>query len=153
MAKKNIIGLIITFETAKGVAYGLCTHENTYYGGAGLIHLYKIGTQLSELKDAFPQFCCLFPVRQYLRRGYGKEIGRMEIPNQLKNFPIFRSGFPDVGTSKVDFWYLWDGEKHWSIGKELTNEQRKMPFEGVWNDTLVIERLEEGYIAENDPSL
>ena len=149
MAPKNVIGLIAQFETSKGIAYSLCTHENAEYGT--LIYLYPIGTQLLELKDAPTQFCCFFPLRIALRRNIVKEVGKMEIPSQLKVFPVFRSGIPmEPNSTKVDCWWFWDGVKEWPVG-EISDEQRKMPRSGIWNDTLIIERLEEGYTAEKDP--
>jgi len=153
VARKNVIGVIFQIETSKGPAYGLCTHENEYYE-AYLVHLYPIGTELSELKETEPQFCCLFPLKIALRqkgmKGIIKEVGRMEIPEQLKKFPIFRYGYPGPGTAKVNFWSFWDGDKFWPVG-EITDEQRKMPVDGVWMASTVIWGLETGYTAEKDP--
>ncbi|MDR0515655.1 MAG: hypothetical protein LBH25_01260 [Fibromonadaceae bacterium] len=155
MGRKNVIGLIFQLKTSKGPAYGLCTHEDTEY--CQLVYLYPIGTQLSKLKDATTQFCCFFPLRIALRQKIMKEIikevGRIEIPTQLKDFPLFRVRMiPSNGPGKFHHWGFWDGQKAWFVG-EINDEQRKMPIRGIWNDTLIIERLEEGYIAENDPSL
>jgi hypothetical protein len=153
MAPKNVIGLIFQLETSKGPAYGLCTHENAEYGE--LIYLYPIGTKLSELKDTVTQFCCFFPLRAALRRKIMKEIikkiGRMEIPSHLKNLPLFRVilGIPPAGPGKFDHWGFWNGQETWFVG-EINDEQRKMPVREIWNDTLIIERLEEGYTAEKD---
>jgi hypothetical protein len=152
--KKNVIGLIFQLKTSKGLAYGLCTHENAEY--CQLVYLYPIGTQQSELKDAATQFCCFFPLRTALRQKIMKEVitevGRMEIPVQLKDFPLFRvfCGIPPAGPGKFDNWGFWDGQKTWFVG-EINEEQRKMPTDGIWNDTLIIERLEEGYTAEKAP--
>ena len=152
MGRKNVIGVIFQIETSKGPAYGLCTHENEYYKSY-LAHLYPIGTELSELKETEPQFCCLLPLRTALRQKSMKEIikevGKMEIPEQLKKFPLFRNGIAGPGTLKVNCWRFWDGEKHWKVG-EITDEQRKMPVEGAWNDSAIIWGLETGYTAEKD---
>jgi hypothetical protein len=153
VAIKNVIGVIFQIETSKGPAYGLCTHENEYYKSY-LVHLYPIGTELSELKETEPQFCCLLPLRTALRQKCMKEIikevGKMEIPEQLKKFPLFRNGIAGPGTLKVNCWSFWDGEKHWDVG-DITDEQRKMPVEGICNTASIIWRLETGYTAEKNP--
>jgi hypothetical protein len=57
----------------------------------------------------------------------------------------------DPSTGKVKVWWLWDGEREWQVG-ELTEEQRGLSFREVWNDTLLIERIESGWTPETDPS-
>ena len=149
MGRKNVIGLIAEFETSKGVAYSLCTHEEREHGP--LVYLYPIGTLLSELKDTTPQFCCFCRLRALLRRKTWKEVGKMEIPLQLKDFPVFRVGLAlTPGSPKVACWWFWDGEKEWPVG-EITDEQRKMPIRSIWGEILITERLEEGYTAEKHP--
>jgi len=75
----------------------------------------------------------------------------MEIPPQLKDFPVFRAGINwDPGSTVVACWYFWDGENEWRVGK-INDEQRKMPVRGIWGEGLIIECLEEGYTAEKDP--
>jgi len=148
MVRKNVIGMVIELETSRGIAYGICTHENEEYGF--LLHFYSIGTQLSQIKDVAPQFCCFFPLRAALRRKIVKKNDIIEVPSQLKDFPVFRSGLPDLITKKVKNWWFWDGEKSWRVG-EINDRQRKMPFKSIWNDTMVIERLEEGWTARDHP--
>lgn len=46
-------------------------------------------------------------------------------------------------------WWLWDGVNEWPIGK-LTKEQKHLPFNEVWNDTLLVERIESGWTPETD---
>ena len=64
---------------------------------------------------------------------------------------LVRGGVIDPSTRKVKVWWLWDGEKEWRVG-EITAEQRGLPIRGVWNDTLLIERIESGWTPETDPS-
>jgi hypothetical protein len=56
----------------------------------------------------------------------------------------------DAGCKKVDNWWLWDGVKEWRIGK-ISAEQRKLSFREVVNDTMLRERIEEGWTPESDP--
>ncbi len=63
--------------------------------------------------------------------------------------PTFRTGVINPKTGKVDVWWLWDGNREWKIGA-ISEEQRKFPIRGSWNDTLFIERIEEGWLPEKD---
>jgi hypothetical protein len=49
----------------------------------------------------------------------------------------------------VHDWWLWDGTKQWRIGR-LAAEQRKLPVAGVWNDTLLVQRVEEEWLPKTD---
>jgi hypothetical protein len=147
MAKRNTIGMVIQIETSKGTAYGLCTHRNATYGY--LFYFYPIGTQFSELKNTTTQFCCFFEVWSAIRQKFVKKIDMIEIPPQLKEFPVFRSGLPDPITKKIKNWWFWDGEKSWMAG-EINDNQRKIPIDGIWSATTIIDRLENGYTVEKD---
>ena len=43
-----------------------------------------------------------------------------------------------------------DGEKEWRIDG-MTQEQRKLSIRGVWNDTLLVERINACWTPETDP--
>ena len=76
-------------------------------------------------------------------------VGNAPIPEKQKPFPLFRNGEVDPKTKKVETWWLWDGVNEWPIGK-LTKEQKHLPFNEVWNDTLLVERIESGWTPETD---
>ncbi len=78
-------------------------------------------------------------------------IGNFPIPEFAKKFPLFRTGVIDPATGKVKVWWLWDGEKEWRVN-DITLEQRKLPLRGIWNNTLLIERIEQGWLPSNDPA-
>ena len=84
-----------------------------------------------------------------MNRAIVSIAGNVGVPDALKPFPIFRDGVADPRTGKVANWWFWDGEKEWRVG-DLTHEQRLMPIRGVWNDTLLIERIETGWTPESD---
>jgi hypothetical protein len=66
------------------------------------------------------------------------------IPDFAKKFPLFKNGFIDKDGNRVGPWWLWDGEKSWRVG-DLNSEQKKLSDLGIWNDTLLIERIEQGW--------
>ncbi|KAB0641126.1 hypothetical protein F7R21_16180 [Burkholderia latens] len=53
-------------------------------------------------------------------------------------------------TGKVENRWLWDGENEWMVG-QITAGQRKLPIREAWNDTMLINRIEEGWLPEKNP--
>lgn len=154
MPKRTQIGNIIEIPTAKGLAYAQYTHHHPTHGG--LIRVFDVLFQsrpsaFSELVMGLVRFSTFFPVAAAVKRGVFKVVGyeKVALPNQP--FPVFRNGVADPKTRKVVVWWFWDGEREWKVG-EITPEQRKMPIVGVWNDTLLVERIETGWTPCNDPS-
>ncbi|MDQ8205892.1 hypothetical protein QEH52_00080 [Coraliomargarita sp. SDUM461003] len=90
-----------------------------------------------------------FPLQAAVNHGGVEIVGNEVVPAEEKSFPVFRTGMVDPQTRKVSVWWLWDGEKEWKIGK-LSPEQRSLPIRGVWNDTILIERIESGWTPETD---
>ncbi|WP_334043412.1 hypothetical protein [Burkholderia ambifaria] len=94
-------------------------------------------------------FWIFFPVGAAFSRGIVRKVGRYAIPDHSKSIPVFRAGVVDPAVGKVMDWWLWDGEKAWHVGS-ITDEQRRLPIRGSWNDTLLIQRIEEGWLPEHD---
>jgi hypothetical protein len=61
---------------------------------------------------------------------------------------MFRFGFVDPATNKVETWWFWDGVKRREVGS-ITEEQMKMPFEQLWTGSILVERIEEGWTWAN----
>jgi len=108
-------------------------------------------TDFESLVAIETNFWIFFPAGAALSRGIVRKIGRYAIPDHSKDVPVFRAGVVDPAVGKVVDWWLWDGEKEWRVGS-ITDEQRKLPIRGSWNDTMLIKRIEEGWLPENDPS-
>lgn len=152
MMTKIQIGDVIEIKTKEGFAYAQYTHKHKQYGALlrvfNRIHKerpldYKVLVQGEE------SFKCFFPLSAAVDQNLVSVLGNTSVPEKAKEFPIFRAGVVDPATKKVTFWWLWDGEKEWRVG-ELTYEQRKFPIRGVWNDTLLIKRIESGWTPETD---
>jgi len=75
--------------------------------------------------------------------------GTLQIPDHAQKTPLFRAGVVDPAIGKVKTWWLWDGEKEWKVGS-ISEEQRKLPIRGAWNDTLLVERIESDWLPEKD---
>ena len=154
MKRRAQIGDVIEIPTAKGLAYAHYTHQHPTHGG--LIRVFDAlfesrPTGFAELVSGPVRFSTLFPVRAAINRGIFTVVGHEQIAQQNRPFPVFRGGNPDPKTKKVAAWWFWDGEKSWRVG-EITAEERKFPLREVWNDTLLVDRIEAGWTPSNDPS-
>ncbi|MGR9355874.1 hypothetical protein [Rhizobium leguminosarum] len=153
MAKLKI-GDIVEIKTAKGLAYAHYAHKHKQYGAL----LRVFGRLFRSRPDSFtdlvshqPAFMCFFPLNAAVNQSIVTIVDNVTLPSDAKEFPTFRTGIVDPATRKVGAWWLWDGEKEWRIG-QLTAEQRHLSIRGVWNDTLLIERIESGWTPEIDPT-
>lgn len=70
-------------------------------------------------------------------------VDRVPISASLSEFPLFRvRGFGSM-------WWVWNGVDEYKIGA-LTTEARKLPVRGIWNDTILKERIRAGYAPEHE---
>jgi len=154
LAKRIKIGDIIEVPTPRGVAYAQYINKHKTYGA-----LLRVFSQLhddrpsdvSQPLDGDVQFICFFPLQAAINQEIVSVVGHDVVPPEASDFPTFRSGVLDPATGKVAVWWFWDGEKEWRVGT-LTNNQRSMPIRGVWNDTLLVDRIVSGWRPENDPA-
>jgi len=148
------IGDVIEIRTTKGLAYAQYTHKHKQYGALLRVFNQIHPSKPSDLKELIAQhasFSCFFPLDAAVDRGIVSVVGNTAVPPEAQAFPIFRAGVVDPSNHKVAVWWLWDGAKEWKVG-ELTYEQKKLSIRGVWNDTLLVERIESGWTPETDNS-
>lgn len=151
------VGDLIEIKTGKGLVYAIYTHRHDKPPKYGA--LLRVFDEVYELRpDTFDatikhpvRFSVFFPLQAAVNRGLVEVVATVQIPDGLRQFPLFRSGMVNPETKTVDSWWLWDGEREWRIGR-LTQEQRKLSIRGVWHDTMLIQRIEEDWRPENDPS-
>jgi hypothetical protein len=148
-------GDIVEIKTSKGLAYAIYTHRHTQppkYGALIRVfdQLYQSRpVRTDELISTPIRFSAFFPLQAAVTKGIVEVVGHVSIPKNLLPFPLFRSGIVDPQTKRVRIWWIWDGKKSWRVG-DLTSEQRKLPIRGVWNDTYLVHRIEEGWRPEKD---
>ncbi|WP_175035079.1 hypothetical protein [Burkholderia lata] len=146
-------GDVFCIETSKGGGYFQYVKKVSPMGALirVLPGIYKdLPDNLAEMVEVETNFWIFFPVGVAEKRGIVKKIGNFEVPGHARATPLFRTGIPDQETRKVENWWLWDGEKSWPVGA-ISEEQRRLPIRGAWNDTLLIERIEQGWLPEKDP--
>ncbi|MHC1724909.1 MAG: hypothetical protein AB9866_02605 [Syntrophobacteraceae bacterium] len=150
--KRLQIGDVIEIKTQVGLAYAIYTHKAKPYGTLLRVFDTLYGQRPGSFNHVVllkVRFSTFFPLQAALSRGLVEIAGHVKIPPQLQPFPLFRNGTPDPITKKVKTWWLWDGKEEWMIG-ELTEEQRRLPIEGIINYTMLVDRIESGWTPEND---
>ena len=105
---------------------------------------------ISDIAIQPTRFWTFFPVAESLKDSVIQKEGNYPIPVHAQKMPLFRTGVVNPETKRVETWWLWDGEKSWKAGN-LTDDQRRLPIRGNWNDTLLKERIEQGWLPELDP--
>ena len=146
------VGDIVEIKTSRGLAYAIFTHKHPRYGV--LLRVFdgffeSRPSDLAILASRDVSMEALFPLQAAVDRGNVGIVGNLSVPLILSEFPTFRAGMVHPLTGKVKDWWLWNGTEEWRIG-ELSNDQRNLPIRGVWNDTLLIQRLENGWRPVND---
>lgn len=153
MAKLKI-GDIVRIPTDKGTTFAQYTHKHKRYGALLRVfegfydEPFKDHQELLKNRVLFSTF---FPLQAAVKQNIFDIVSNQPVLNELQEFPVFRAGVVDPTTGKVGTWWLWDGENEWKIGT-LSEDQKKFPIRGVWNDTLLIERIEAGWTPEADPT-
>ena len=146
------IGAVVEILTSKGFAYAHYTHRHKQYGALLRVFAEQNVTRPLNFKDLVmrtPSFMCFFPLSAAVTKHIVSIVSNVPPSGEALEFPTFRAGIVDPTTRKVSEWWLWDGEKEWKVGV-LTKAQRRFPIRGVWNDTLLAERIESGWTVEQD---
>jgi hypothetical protein len=146
------IGDVVEIPTVRGLAYAQYTHSNPQWGALLTVLPGFHGTRATDLVALVSQrekFRTFFPLQAAVARSVFEVVGNVPVPHHTKAFPRFRSaGFVDR-EGRVHDWYLWDGETSTKL-EALTPDLRRLPILQVWNDTLLILRIEEEWAPEKD---
>ena len=148
------LGDVVEFKTKYGLAYAQYTHKHELYGA--LLQVFRgfhdsRPDSFADVVGSKPMFICFFPLGAAVSRKIVSIAANAALSQEARQFPIFRvAGLSDPVTWKVRSWRLWDGTNEWKVG-DLTPAQRTYPILGVWNDSILIERIETGWRSEDDP--
>jgi hypothetical protein len=160
MAKKIKLGDVIAISTARGKAYAQYCFHHRYLdasraGGSygALIRILpgifpEQPINLDSLVEAEHLYSIFFPLQAAVNRGIVTVVGNYRIPPFAQPLPLFRHGFGHPKTNKVAEWSVWDGDKLTKVGA-LTPQIKKLPLLSIWNDTLLRERIESGWLPEH----
>jgi len=146
------IGDVVEIITSRGLAYTQYTHSHPDYLSLMRVFATFYSTRPENFAEVVKQplaFNCFLPLSVCVHRKIFAVVANVPISAELRDFPLFRTGFPDSVTRKIHNWTIWDGQSSTRVGA-LTADQRKLSLRGIWNDTLLIERLESGWRPETD---
>ncbi|WP_218585494.1 MULTISPECIES: hypothetical protein [Pseudomonas] len=145
------VGDVFAVATKNGKAYFQFVKKISPMGS--LIRVlpgtYHEKPDLDVLVEEKTNFWVFFPVSAALKKGIIQKAKVCIIPAHSQETPTFRAGVVDSSTGRVETWWFWNEEEEWEVGK-ITEEQRKFPIRGSWNDTLLVQRIEEGWSPEKD---
>jgi len=146
LRRRPRIGDVIEVPTRAGFGYAQYTHEHREpptYGALLRVLPGTFPTRPTNLQSLVQQpeaFLCFFPLGAACRRDLIQITGNEPIPSWAQPFPVFRTGVAGP-SGRVYQWFLWDGKSETSIA-ELTPELAALPvLTGVWNHTLLAERI------------
>ena len=150
MRKKIKFGDILEIPTKLGLSYSQFYQYHAAPPNFGALLRVLPGffvnrpNDYSDLAKSKEVFSTFFPVQTAVNRELVQVAGHAEVPPHAKQFPLFRRGFRNPATGKVDVWRLWDGNKTWQIGS-LTDEQLDFPILSIPSFPMLVERLESGW--------
>ena len=145
------VGDVIEIPTPKGLAYAQYTHKHRNYGE--LLRVFRgfhelRPEQFDDLVRAEPQFSTCFPLGPACAKRLVRIVASELISVAHKDFPTFRAAV--MGKDGAwGTWWLWDGEKEWPVGK-LSPGMELLPLRGIIDDTLLVERIVNGWRHEHD---
>ena len=153
MALKNVkYGDVFELATTMGMAYFQCVKE-TPVTESEIIRIFPgvykdvISAKLDELAKQQEIFFVQFPVKYGVRKNVIKFVGNFNVPENT----VVPKYYRDKHIVKGEFisWHIIDIQtlKIESV-RELSEEHRKLSPAGMWNDTLLAERIAEGWTPE-----
>jgi hypothetical protein len=141
------IGDIFEINTSKGKAYLHYVYKDPTIGELVRVlpGLYaKKPDDMDKLAVSEERYLIFFPLLAAFNREIVDYAGHYDLkdftkPEYMRTGHMVRGAF--LG------WYIVNTSNwHRQLVKELTPEQKKLSPWGVWNDTLLIERLEQGWV-------
>ncbi|MFK3799582.1 MULTISPECIES: hypothetical protein [unclassified Pseudomonas] len=144
-------GDVFSIEVKAGKAYFQYVEKLPSFGPLirVLPGVFSASPDFDVLVPSPSNFWVFFPISAALKNRVIDKIGNYPLPDHSKTKPVFRTGMVDPRTGRVEKWWFWDGEKSWEVG-QISDDERKLPIRGVWNDTLLIQRINEGWLPEKD---
>jgi hypothetical protein len=149
--KRLKIGDVFEIKTPKGNAYFQYAFQNETVGELIRIlpGLFEIEPgNINELVNENEVFFIHFPLKAAFKQGIVRYVGNIELPQHTELPNYMRSKKVDRN-GKFECWHIinyktWERE---SVN-ELNQTQLRLSPWGTWNDTLLIERLSDGWTPE-----
>lgn len=149
--KKISIGDIFGIDTPKGKAYFQYVYQDETIGELIRIlpGLYKQKpNNFTDLVKQNELFFLYFPLKSAYKRKIVKLVGNYLLSNNFRKPKLMRAKNVDQNGKFIN-WHVIDTDT-WKREHvtELTEEYKQLSPWGVWNDTLLIERLSTGWTLD-----
>jgi hypothetical protein len=150
------IGDVIEIPTPAGFAYAHFTHKHDvppHWGALIRVLPWLFSDRLlnfAQLVEREPAFITFFPLGAACNRRIVRVVANEPLPDSSRSFPTFRNSHRDRSGKRMRPWFLWDGSREWRVDQLSEAELRAYPPLGIWNDTLLIERIVSGWSHEQD---
>ena len=145
--KRIKIGDLFEIETKNGVGYFQCIKLGSASECEVIRVLHKANKDFRQLVLERELYFVLFPLKYALKQKKVKLIGNYDIPKSV----VLPKYYRDKHIVRGEFisWHIIDSEtlKIRSV-KELSEDERSLSPAGIWNDTLLSERIAEEWKPE-----
>ena len=158
MKRSLKIGDVLEVPTPRGLAYVQYTHYQKSMGTLIRVlpgfHQSKPAdfVELAKAKELYFVFC---PVETLVNQGFLRVASNECVPDSAVRFPpMRRRGFvrPLAKGGGVSSWTIVEGKKERRVEK-LTAAQARLSIVSAWNLGMLVLRLTEGWVPEDDLGL
>jgi len=147
-----LVGDILELHTRLGYVYAQCTHKDSFHGPLIQV-LAGIYTQpiadISLTQSSEVRFSVFLLWGKTTDHTLVRKVGRLEVPEARRTFPLFKVGIVDPKSKKVATWWLWDGEREWKVGR-LKKDEENLSCREIWDEVLLVSRLENNWLPRDD---
>lgn len=144
--KRIKIGDVFEINTPKGNAYVQYIYNNTDVGELIRVLQGVYSNQPSDLSTIVNEkelYLVHFPLKPAVKQGIVKQVGNFDLPKNFELPKKMRAEHIDGNWHIVDY-ETWQRQ----TVKLLSDEQKKLSPWEIWNDTLLIERISEGWTLD-----
>lgn len=150
--KNSEVGTVYAIKTSIGYGLFQCVQHDDI--GIDVVRVLQpiiqnIGEFSPELLQERERYFIKFTVQAALNRKLILFIGKYNVPSSVKVPKKYR--FLDlVPHRNIRNWYIVDAKTNgMRLISNINEKFLSLSSDGIWNDTLLIERLEEGWTLEN----
>ena len=151
MPKKILIGDFFQFEVSGGYGHFIVTHFHPEWGYLirvqGAVHI-ELPTDYEKISRRATRQISFYPIGIGIEDGLVWKVGHFEIPDDLAEFPQFRSNVKGENGEYSTPWTIWNGKKSFTIAE--LGEARHLPIREIITHAVMVERVEQKYRIYND---
>jgi hypothetical protein len=146
-------GDVFDIQTKAGFAYLQCVRETTKIDCETVRVLQGTFTNFScanldQLIKKPEMFFIQFPLKYAVKKKIVRIVGNYPIPQSVRVPRYYRS--KHIIRGEFLGWHIVDSETNKrELVQELTDDQMELSPNGMWNDTLLVERIEQGWTLKS----